>query len=226
LFADIPLICLPSPLHYYPLPGSSALYVTPKIAKPVAAGTSYLEWKAMYNNGHARFDLQHQWLVHLINQIHKALELGKARRIQSIKISCDSLVDYTIIHFTDEENTMKTEAIDMEHQNIHIKEHKEFVDSCLGARKKLLKTECGPEEIMPLLKFLVKWLRIHITGTDADMCRILVKVKEREGSSEQLDSDSEKKESWIVQNWINWYTVRPLVIKTEISMNQFMCNYR
>ena len=119
-----------------------------------------MPWTSSFENGVSEFDNQHHRLVDLINELYKAMKMGRANDV-IVKV-LDELVDYTGTHFAAEERLM------VEHQypdyDSHIVIHREFVATVVDFQKKFKAGEATLS--LDLLEFLKDWLIGHIKGVD------------------------------------------------------------
>jgi len=105
-------------------------------------------------------DKQHKRLVDLINDLHQAMRNGKSN--EEMGFILDELVDYTNVHFRDEEKLMEDAGYsDLEN---HKKVHEKLVQQVVDFQKKF---HDGNTTIsMEIMEFLKDWLLNHINGTD------------------------------------------------------------
>ena len=83
-----------------------------------------IEWENYYSVGISIIDKQHQKLIIIINDLADAMRQGKGREIT--KQIINDLKNYTLEHFTTEENYFK--EFDYPDTEEHIKEHHDFID--------------------------------------------------------------------------------------------------
>jgi hemerythrin-like metal-binding protein len=105
-------------------------------------------------------DEQHKRLVDLINDLHRAMRSGKSNGEMGYIL--DELVDYTNVHFTDEEKLMEQAGYsDLEN---HKKVHRKLVQQVVDFQTKF---HAGNTTMsMDIMDFLKDWLLKHINGTD------------------------------------------------------------
>ncbi len=119
-----------------------------------------VDWKDVYTVNISEVDTQHKKLVQLINELHDAVKMGKAKEIMG-KVLND-LVDYTLYHFATEEKYF--DAYDYPDSELHKKQHKELVEQVAALQKKY---ESGERVItIEVMNFLRDWLHDHIVGSD------------------------------------------------------------
>jgi hemerythrin-like metal-binding protein len=119
-----------------------------------------VSWGPNLQFGLEDIDQQHHKLVDMINQLHKAVMLGKSK--DEIGTIVAGLADYTVYHFTDEEKAFLDTPYPYKDQHIAI--HKKFVDQVVALQGQLAagKTVLGSDTLV----FLKDWLVNHIQGTD------------------------------------------------------------
>ncbi len=119
-----------------------------------------MPWNSSFENGVSEFDNQHHRLVDLVNELYKAMKMGRGD--DAIARVLDELVDYTATHFAAEERLM------VEHQypdyDSHIVIHREFVSTVVDFQEKFKAGEATLS--LDLLEFLKDWLIGHIKGVD------------------------------------------------------------
>ena len=126
-----------------------------------AASTDRLvQWTDKLCTGIPLIDQQHKMLVAYINDLHRAMRQGRAD--QALLEILDVLYDYTVSHFSTEEQffTHSSYADIQKHIGIHrnfTAKIAEFRAALAGGTAKVS---------MELLEFLKDWLIHHIQGTD------------------------------------------------------------
>ncbi len=120
----------------------------------------FILWNDNYSVGVKEIDDQHKKLFGLINQAYKVMKEKQGR--DAGKKVIDGLVDYTIYHFSHEEDLMrKAEYPDLAE---HMEKHKKLIGQVADFQKKF---NAGDAEIdQNLMKFLKDWLSSHIMGVD------------------------------------------------------------
>ncbi len=118
------------------------------------------QWSANFSVGVGAMDAEHKRLIELINGLYEAMAAGKAGEIMGAVI--DDLVEYTRIHFKNEEDLMQRHGYPKlaEQQQAH----REFV-----AKVQSMAAEAREKKIGLALRaadFLKKWLIGHIQGMD------------------------------------------------------------
>ena len=119
-----------------------------------------VEWKTEYEIGISEIDSQHKRLVEILNTLVGTKDESKIKNIL-----CD-LIEYTIYHFTCEEDLMWRMNFPLDNEQEHgdhIAEHDKFR---LELRR-FLKAKPSDILIRALHNFLSKWLVDHILDRDA-----------------------------------------------------------
>jgi len=127
-----------------------------------------IQWNESLQIGIPEMDEQHQRLVAIYNDLHEAVMQGKAHKQMNGILA--RLVDYTEMHFADEERLMA--SVDYPDLERHATEHRQLLDKVRLFQKKM---ELDQERITkPVMKFLEFWLSSHIQEKDreyADVAR-------------------------------------------------------
>ncbi|MEJ1354389.1 MAG: bacteriohemerythrin [Candidatus Sedimenticola sp. (ex Thyasira tokunagai)] len=140
---------------------------------------SLLKWSPDLDTGIPVIDKQHQRIVEYINQLNHAQQSSSREEVGEV---LDQLVDYTLSHFTFEEELMDESGYRF--VNAHKKVHKLFVRR-VGDYVERFKT--GEDITDELLASLKTWLVNHIKNDDSDYTEI---VKESMG-------DEKKSGGWL-----------------------------
>ncbi|NOY72651.1 MAG: bacteriohemerythrin [Gammaproteobacteria bacterium] len=118
-------------------------------------------WKDDYNISVSEVNRQHQVLVRLINDLHRLIKIQGSH--QSIEKALDALVQYTISHFSFEEEMF--EQTQYPETESHKAKHKKLLGQITGFVRRI--ESGGNEQVFDeLLSFLSDWLVKHIHGTD------------------------------------------------------------
>jgi hemerythrin-like metal-binding protein len=116
-----------------------------------------IEWSEDYSVGIASIDEEHLRLINIINEFNQALATGQAKK--NLAKVFDSLVDYTVKHFKNEEQLMREANYhDLE---AHIEEHRALVRKVMALNK-----EKDYVFSSNITSFLYMWLLEHILDTD------------------------------------------------------------
>ncbi|MCF6365326.1 MAG: bacteriohemerythrin [Bacteroidales bacterium] len=119
-----------------------------------------IRWNSTYELGHKEIDEQHMKLVDIINDFYNAFATAQAH--EKIGGIIGELVNYTVFHFTAEEEIFKNSTYPETEQ--HIKTHKEFVDKLKKYHQEV--KDGNMTTTYDLMTFLRDWLLEHIMGTD------------------------------------------------------------
>ncbi len=120
-----------------------------------------LEWTDNLSVGVPSIDEQHKVLIRLLNELFDATQAGRGRTVLGKVLK--ELADYTVYHFQYEETLFAQTGYGAAPD--HLKEHHDMVRLVQALRQK---HEDGASEILSeeLLRFLRRWLEIHIMGSD------------------------------------------------------------
>ncbi len=119
-----------------------------------------IRWNSTYELGHKEIDTQHQKLVDIINDFYNAFATAQAHN--KIGDIIGELVNYTIFHFTAEEEIFKNSTYPQTDE--HVKMHKSFVDKLKVYHQEV--KDGNMTTTYDLMTFLRDWLIQHIMGTD------------------------------------------------------------
>lgn len=125
-----------------------------------------IEWSEDYSVGDASIDEEHLRLMNIINDFNQAIITGQAKK--NLAKLFDSLVDYTVKHFKNEEQLMR--AANYHDLEAHIEEHRAFVHKVMALNKE--KDYVFSSNIS---SFLHTWLLEHILDTDKKYKPVLKK---------------------------------------------------
>lgn len=117
-------------------------------------------WNSSYEVGISLVDQQHQRLLDLMNEMETAMDHNL--NDETLTAVAKALVDYTVYHFSEEENIMaECQYTETKH---HQREHKKFIEK-LGAAHSL--DDIITKELAESLHaFLAQWLVAHILVSD------------------------------------------------------------
>jgi hemerythrin len=143
---------------------------------------AYLHWSSDLDTGIDVVDKQHRRIVDYLNELNSANEAGDP---EATKHVLDELVDYTLTHFTFEEELQERAGYPF------LKAHKRVHEIFTKRVTEYLKRAEEGEDVTPqLLSMLKIWLVNHIKGDDADYAEC---VKENLG----LESTADKTGGWV-----------------------------
>lgn len=124
-----------------------------------------IEWTSDLDTGIQVIDNQHRRIVDYINNLYHAIEHHSNAEVEEV---IDELVDYTLSHFTFEENLMEEAGYPF--VNAHKKVHELFVKRVGSFQQRFKVGEDVGEELLHMLK---AWLINHIRNDDADYSEIV-----------------------------------------------------
>lgn len=120
----------------------------------------FIEWNDSLSVGVRQFDEEHKNLVTFVNKLNHALQIGDTKN--TMEEILRSLIKYTIIHFTHEEELMQT--YDYPELAEHRKQHQELTAKVTEFHERL---KSGKSSFsLELMSFLRDWLINHIQGAD------------------------------------------------------------
>lgn len=119
-----------------------------------------IRWNSTYELGIKEIDEQHIKLVDIINDFYNAFATAQAH--EKIGEIINELVNYTIFHFTAEEEIFMNS--NYPETDNHKKIHKEFVDELKRYHQEV--KDGNMTTTYDLMTYLRDWLIKHIMGTD------------------------------------------------------------
>ncbi|MBW4080760.1 bacteriohemerythrin [Paenibacillus sp. S150] len=121
-----------------------------------------IHWKDSYDIGVEKIDCQHRQLLVKLNDFFEACtnQQGKEKIEETLKF----LKDYTVEHFSDEENLMQD--IDFPELAEHRKTHAEFVQTVLELEESIKTKGASVLSTIKLNRTLTDWLLNHINKCD------------------------------------------------------------
>jgi len=126
---------------------------------------AYLTWNHELDTKIPVIDNQHRRIVDYINELHEAIEGGDRKLVGEV---LEQLVDYTLSHFTFEEELM--EQAGYVFISAHKKVHGMFTRKVADYQQRF---ELGEDIARQLLTTLRTWLINHIRRDDADYAEIV-----------------------------------------------------
>jgi len=133
-------------------------------------GFEIFPWNKNFETGIAQIDAQHKRLVELLNQL--GFYLAHSARSIELNEVFDALTSYADYHFKTEEAVWKKFLRDDLWGEEHLKEHSTFLRDITALRK----GETGlsfDDMIRNILRFLMRWLVLHILGDDMRLARVV-----------------------------------------------------
>lgn len=119
-----------------------------------------IQWSDSLSVGVKQIDIQHQKLIKLVHDLNDAMKVGKGKDVIGKIIK--ELVDYTVVHFRQEEGYFAKFGYAETEQ--HMAEHKAFVAEVTKFQKDFNDGRLGLS--LNVMNFLSNWLNKHIMGTD------------------------------------------------------------
>lgn len=120
----------------------------------------FFVWDDKYKTGIESLDKHHQKLFSIVNEIYDAVNKGKGNN--ELEKSFKELLDYTMYHFTAEENLLKEHGFNG--YEVHKLKHEKMLEKIIS-----LKDEFYAGKItitLEVMKFLKGWINKHILETD------------------------------------------------------------
>src|SRR5690554_3967254 len=122
------------------------------------------KWNDKYNVGIPSIDEQHQKLFALGNQLFNIVSKVTAiDNYDNIMALLAELKDYTIYHFTHEEELMK--KFNYENYEQHKKQHKKFVEKLIEVETQNI-DENQNKVTLEIMEFIADWIENHILRSD------------------------------------------------------------
>jgi len=118
------------------------------------------EWDSIYSVGDEFIDNQHKRLFQIANRFYTAYQERQARTV--LGSIFDELIDYTLLHFKDEEALLRKHNFPEFHQ--HKRNHEKLIGLVSRYKEQFEQGDEGIEE--RVLDFLKLWLNGHIMGMD------------------------------------------------------------
>ena len=140
---------------------------------------AYMEWSRELDTGIAVIDKQHRRIVEYINRLQEAIN---SRNRQDMAAVFEELVDYTITHFTFEEDLQEQASYNF--RSAHRRVHQVFTKKLEEYKERF---EAGDVNVAHQVNAMLRtWLVNHIKNDDADYVPAVKKVV-----------DSGEKKGWI-----------------------------
>jgi len=139
---------------------------------------AFMQWSPELDIGVKVIDNQHKRIVEYLNELYEANIAGSVSEISHV---LDELVDYTVTHFTFEEELQ--EKAGYLFSKAHKRVHEIFAKRVVEFQKRSKAGENVGEELLGMLKI---WLVNHIKGDDADYSEsVKAMLNEEHGQDEQ-----------------------------------------
>jgi diguanylate cyclase (GGDEF)-like protein/hemerythrin-like metal-binding protein/PAS domain S-box-containing protein len=133
--------------------------------------TSIFPWNENFATGINAIDEQHQKLVELLNKL--ALHFAQGSDELTLNGVYDELTDYTVYHFSTEEEIWDKYLGEDELATAHQETHQGFVAEVVRLRSLLALSE-RDQAFEEVVSFLTHWFAVHILEADAHMAQIVL----------------------------------------------------
>lgn len=118
-------------------------------------------WRPEYSTGIAAMDVQHHKLFGLLNLLHDAMESGTEVEAGQLTFILNQLMNYTLVHFRDEEELMRQHAFPG--LEAHIQVHRRLV---ARLQTQIQAHEAERLDARALSSFLGEWIVGHVVAED------------------------------------------------------------
>lgn len=129
---------------------------------------AFIDWDHSFSVGIISIDEQHLILVNMINAFYE--RIGKGERKENLATLISGLKDYTVKHFSYEEEMM--EKFGFEGYKEHKKEHDDFLAKVMVFEEKFINGELILS--YDILSFLSVWLLDHMKGSDRNYIEVFI----------------------------------------------------
>lgn len=120
------------------------------------------EWNEIYELGIPEIDLQHKKLISISNELYDVATKGDVNLKITMSKILKNLTDYTVYHFTSEEEFMKKYGY--EGVPMHKIAHDNFVAEVTQQIKNL--SEGSQEDVLIFYDYIANWILAHIAKAD------------------------------------------------------------
>jgi len=129
-----------------------------------------LQWTSALSVGIEEIDAQHQELFRRAAGLVAGLHKGEPEEIGGL---IEFLHEYAVVHFGAEEASMRASSFPGYVR--HKAEHDRFIGDLVDLAEEHDRRGSGPFLSMQVSHWLVRWLKEHVSGTDAEMARFLAR---------------------------------------------------
>jgi len=152
--------------------------------------TTVFNWNESFLVGISMVDEQHQKLVDLINDVGEVALSKDNFDPEKLKEAAMAMLEYTRIHFSDEEAMLKSVGLYPAYIKYHQGLHREFVREAesLASRAESLSADQAEQ----MLVYLVEWLAYHILGVDQGMARQVRAVQDGQDPEQAYKTEVER----------------------------------
>lgn len=135
--------------------------------------TCIFKWDEAFETGYSNIDLQHHYLVDLINEFGENIADNMISESKMARI-LSQLKWYSDVHFGDEEELMREAGIARDAYDYHVGLHKSFIEMMESVETSF---DLGAErDCKILLDYLYLWLGRHILNEDKSIVRQIDKI--------------------------------------------------
>lgn len=120
------------------------------------------EWNEIYELGIQEIDLQHKKLISISNELYDVATKGDVNLKITMSKILKNLTDYTVYHFTSEEEFMKKYGY--QGAPMHKIAHDNFVAEVTQQIKNL--SEGSQEDVLLFYDYIANWILAHIAKAD------------------------------------------------------------
>lgn len=142
-----------------------------------ATGSLHIEWNESIQTGVPLVDVQHKFLVDIINELADALEEGRGEKVVGKIVNL--MKYYAEWHFGREEKCMA--EYECEVAGINQKAHRWFLDSVDEFQQRFRESGGSQEIAMEMYTTLTKWLVQHIQGVDGKLGGCILRHQQATG---------------------------------------------
>lgn len=121
----------------------------------------FLRWNPSFSIGVEAFDVEHQELMRMINDLHQDLQAGKGQDAGQAIVT--RLIDYTAVHFAHEEAELQRHGYPQ--RRLHREQHEKLKARVAEFHARLTHGQNSLIAI-EMLRFLKTWLEKHIQSED------------------------------------------------------------
>jgi hemerythrin-like metal-binding protein len=147
-----------------------------------SSNSNGFRWDARFETGIEDIDVQHRQLVDILNRLIEAA--GGRVATAALRKGLEALLRYAKHHFECEERLMHEAGIEGERAEGHEAAHREFEEF---VRASLDQFDRGQLQAEAILDFGVRWLTLHILGTDMQLA---AEIQRRRGEAGAPDEAS------------------------------------
>lgn len=137
---------------------------------------NYFKWGPELETGSDEIDQQHHVLIDIINEIISICLESEQIDLSAVKSISEKLNNYTIFHFTNEEQMMEFYNVDTRHREAHIAAHIEFTNEIFKFFSDINSIN-SISKIGEFFEYLIQWLSLHIMNVDKSLIRQIEFIK-------------------------------------------------